>query len=74
MKTGYSHYRRQHPMMRQERSTQFMGWLIVAAIIAAVAACEASKPLPTNLEKLALSDSALVRLHQAAQEENSEGR
>ncbi|QXE86006.1 hypothetical protein KP003_16825 [Geomonas nitrogeniifigens] len=65
MRAGYLKQPRRKSTMHQERSLQFMGWITVAIIIAAVAACEATKPLPSNLEKLAASPRALQRLQDA---------
>lgn len=50
--------------MDKERSLQFMFWFTILFIVAAVGACQLGS-LPVNLEKLALSDQALVRLQEA---------
>lgn len=51
--------------MNKERSITFMAWLTISIIIAGVAACEVTKPLPSNIDALVVSNGALVRLHQA---------
>ena len=47
---------------RRERNIYFMAWALILLILGGVAACSLTAQLPSNLEKLALSDSAIGRL------------
>ena len=49
-------------MIRERWSVHFMGWFTVLIIIGAVAACSLTTPLPSNLDKLAISDRAVMWL------------
>lgn len=48
--------------MKKERSIASMTWLTILFILGGIACCTAMKPLPSNLERLALSPSAIGRL------------
>lgn len=48
--------------MRQKRSISVMAWPIILGILAAVAAFSATNVLPANLEEIATSAAAVVRL------------
>lgn len=50
--------------MIKERTLQFMFWFTILFIIGGVGACQLTRPLPSNLDKLALSDQAVVKLQE----------